>query len=147
MRGERELVSHGDVDFPSAGAKKTFVRVYLDERSWLVGSFFVFFFLSSRRQQCAIGEKEQTKQREAKKILDQRRRGGIFLSSRKSRSSLFLFLTLPPFFLGWAYQEEKEFLVPFQKKAFDEKESTCTKQLDCPAAFSGPKSWFIIVHK
>lgn len=44
MRGEREVVSHGGVDFPSAGATKTFVRVYLDERSWLVGSCFVLFF-------------------------------------------------------------------------------------------------------
>lgn len=60
VRGEREVVSHGGVDFPSAGATKTFVRVYLDERSWLVGSCFVsFFFLPSRRQQCGMGEKNR----------------------------------------------------------------------------------------
>lgn len=122
--------------------------MYLDERSWLVGSFFVFFFLSSRRQQCAIGEKEQTKQREAKKSWIKDGEVECFLPQEKADLPFFFSLRFPPpFFLGWAYQEEEEFLVPFQKKAFDEKESTCTKQLDCPAAFSGPKSWFIIVHK
>lgn len=82
-----------------------------------------------------------------KKILDQRWRGGMFLSSRKKAVLPFFFsLRFPPYFwLGLSRGERV--LVPFQKKAFDEKESTCTKQLDCPAALSGSKSWFIIVHK
>lgn len=149
MRGEREVVSHGGVDFPSAGATKTFVRVYLDERSWLVGSYFVLFFSCLRDDNSVEWVKRIDEAKGGKEILDQRWRSRNFSFLKKKPFFPFSFPYVPPplFFFGLGLSRGERALVPFQQKAFDEKESTCTKQLDCPAAFSGPKSWFIIVHK
>lgn len=89
---------------------------------------------------------EQTKQEGGKEESGSKSRCGIFCSSRKPGSFLFLFPSFPPFFflsLGLIKEREKKFVPQKKKKkAFDEKESTCTKQFDYPVAFSGPKIWF-----
>ena len=102
MRGEREVVSHGGVDFPSAGATKTFVRVYLDERSWLVGSSSVFVFLSSRRQQCGMGGKNRRSKGRQRNLRSKMESWTFsFLKKKPFFPFSFPYVSPPPFFF-WA---------------------------------------------
>lgn len=97
--------------FPPAGRRRRLCGYTLMQEAG--GGAFFFGW----GQQCVMG-KEQTKQEGGKEESGSKRRCGIFCSSRKPGSFLFLSFRSPPFFfLRWGLsKKERRSLFPKKKK-------------------------------